>query len=74
MELAKIRKKVADIQGNAVIARWNYDDLSVNFANLSNVAEIAVRGPLTKKLMIALIKIAENLNLIWSIGNLNKLN
>jgi rhamnose utilization protein RhaD (predicted bifunctional aldolase and dehydrogenase)/NAD(P)-dependent dehydrogenase (short-subunit alcohol dehydrogenase family) len=47
LELAQIRKKVAEIQGNAVVARWDYDDLSVNFANLSNVAEIAVRGPLT---------------------------
>lgn len=47
LELAKIRKKVAEIQGNAIVARWDYDDLSVNFANLSNVAEIAVRGPLT---------------------------
>lgn len=47
LELAKIRKKVAEIQGNAIVARWNYDDLSVNFANLSNVAEIAIRGPLT---------------------------
>lgn len=47
LELAKIRKKIAEIQGNAVVARWDSDDLSVNFANLSNVAEIAVRGPLT---------------------------
>jgi rhamnose utilization protein RhaD (predicted bifunctional aldolase and dehydrogenase)/NAD(P)-dependent dehydrogenase (short-subunit alcohol dehydrogenase family) len=45
--LATIRQEVSRVRGCAVIARLDQDDGSVEFSNLSNVASLIGRGPLT---------------------------
>ena len=45
--LSSIRKKVMDIFGAPVLALLDSSSASVNYSNLSNVNEIATRGPLT---------------------------
>jgi len=45
--LSSIRKKVMDILGAPVLALLDSSSASVNYSNLSNVNEIATRGPLT---------------------------
>jgi len=47
LTLASIRKKVSEIKGAALVAPLDNTPDSVNFANRSDVASIATRGPLT---------------------------
>ncbi len=45
--LARIRKAVSAARGHALTLRWDRDPASVDFSNLSQVEDLAGRGPLT---------------------------
>jgi len=45
--LAKIRKSVSDMAGNAMLASLTNNELSLEFVNQKNVAKISCSGPLT---------------------------
>lgn len=45
--LAKLRREVSRQRGTAMVAKLMNDPESVDFSNLKNIKEIAVRGPLT---------------------------
>jgi len=47
IDIAKIRKTVSQIRKKPVLTRWVDEPLQTSFAQLSNVASIATRGPLT---------------------------
>jgi rhamnose utilization protein RhaD (predicted bifunctional aldolase and dehydrogenase)/NAD(P)-dependent dehydrogenase (short-subunit alcohol dehydrogenase family) len=47
LTLARIRKNVSEVKGTAMIAKLDTEKESVSFANRSDVAFIANRGPLT---------------------------
>lgn len=46
-QLAELRQSVAKARGAAGVVRWNASPEAVGFSTLSNVADIATRGPLT---------------------------
>jgi Uncharacterized conserved protein len=50
--LARIRRKVSEIRGSAMLALLNYGPEAHGFANLPNVKEIATRGPITSDHLI----------------------
>ncbi len=45
--LARIRRSVGAARGEAVLARWDGDPVSVGFSELPGMADLATRGPLT---------------------------
>jgi rhamnose utilization protein RhaD (predicted bifunctional aldolase and dehydrogenase)/NAD(P)-dependent dehydrogenase (short-subunit alcohol dehydrogenase family) len=45
--LAALRKKIASVRGQAVVARLDASPEAVGFSNLPNAASLATRGPLT---------------------------
>ena len=47
LKLACIRRKVSEIRGSAMLAQLNYSTEACTFANLTNVKEVASRGPIT---------------------------
>lgn len=47
LALARIRQKVSEIKGNAMIAKIENSTKSLSFSNRPDVASIATRGPLT---------------------------
>ena len=47
LKLACIRRKVSEIRGSAMLAQLNYSPEACSFSNLTNVKEIATRGPIT---------------------------
>jgi len=47
LHLARIRRAVSQVLGTAVVCQWARDDLSLAFSARPDVAEIAIRGPLT---------------------------
>ncbi|HBD29206.1 MAG TPA: bifunctional aldolase/short-chain dehydrogenase, partial [Deltaproteobacteria bacterium] len=50
--LARIRRKVSEIRGSAMLAQLNYGPEARGFANLPNVKEIATRGTITSDHLI----------------------
>ena len=50
--LARIRRKVSEIRGSAMLAQLNYGPEARSFSNLPNVKEIATRGPITSDHLI----------------------
>ncbi len=46
-QLAEIRQAVAQVQGSAVVARWNRSDTAQHFSSHAQVAAFSQRGPLT---------------------------
>lgn len=46
-QLAALRRAVSQARGSAGVARWNTSLEAVGFSGLSNVEDIATRGPLT---------------------------
>ncbi|RTZ78718.1 MAG: bifunctional aldolase/short-chain dehydrogenase, partial [SAR324 cluster bacterium] len=50
--LARIRSKVSEIRGSAMLAQLNYGPKARGFANLTNVKEIATRGTITSDHLI----------------------
>ena len=50
--LARIRRKVSEIRGSAMVAILNYGPEAHGFANLPNVKEISTRGPITSDHLI----------------------
>ena len=46
-ELAKLRQQAARLLGRPLLLRWNFSEEAVGFATLSNVEQVATRGPLT---------------------------
>ena len=49
---SRIRRKVSEIRGNAMLSQLNFSAEACTFANLKNVKEIATRGPLTSDHLI----------------------
>ena len=47
LKLVEIRRAVSRARGGAVIARWNFGNKQIYFANHPKAGEIATRGPLT---------------------------
>lgn len=47
MQLATARKKSSDLFSYPMIAAWKQDELSVGYSALSNIENIATRGPVT---------------------------
>lgn len=47
LTIATMRKQCMDLFGDAMIARLKSDEFSVGYSNLSNVAEVGTRGPIT---------------------------
>ena len=52
LKLAGIRRKVAEIRGSAMLAQLNFGNEARTFAKLTNVKEIATRGPITSDHLI----------------------
>ena len=52
LKLACIRRKVSEIRGSAMLALTNYSMEALTFSNLTNVKEIATRGPITSDHLI----------------------
>ena len=52
LKLACIRRKVSEIRGSAMLAQLNYSTEACTFANLTNVKEVATRGPITSDHLI----------------------
>ena len=52
LKLACIRRKVSEIRGSAILAQLNFGTEACTFANLTNVKEIATRGPITSDHLI----------------------
>ena len=50
--LARIRRKVSEIRGSAMLAQLNYGPEARSFSNLPNVKEIVTRGPITSDHLI----------------------
>ena len=50
--LARIRRKVSEIRGSAMLVQLNYGPEARSFSNLPNVKEIATRGPITSDHLI----------------------
>ncbi|MCH1520314.1 MAG: class II aldolase/adducin family protein, partial [SAR324 cluster bacterium] len=50
--LARIRRKVSEIRGSAMLAQLNYGPEARSLSNLPNVKEIATRGPITSDHLI----------------------
>ncbi|MBC8258857.1 MAG: bifunctional aldolase/short-chain dehydrogenase [SAR324 cluster bacterium] len=50
--LARIRRKVSEIRGSAMLAQLDNNSGACNFAGLANVKEIATRGPITSDHLI----------------------
>ena len=51
-KLARIRRKVSEIRGSAMLAQLNFSTEARTFAKLSNLKEIATRGPITSDHLI----------------------
>jgi NAD(P)-dependent dehydrogenase (short-subunit alcohol dehydrogenase family) len=51
-KLARIRRKVAEIRGSAMLAQLNFSTEARTFAKLTNLKEIATRGPITSDHLI----------------------
>jgi rhamnose utilization protein RhaD (predicted bifunctional aldolase and dehydrogenase)/NAD(P)-dependent dehydrogenase (short-subunit alcohol dehydrogenase family) len=47
LEQAAIRRHVSQTAGHAMLCHWKQDEFATGFSQLSNVADIASRGPLT---------------------------
>lgn len=45
--LAQARQKASELFGNPMLAQWKRDDFSVGYSTLSNIEDIARRGPVT---------------------------
>lgn len=45
--LAQLRQKVSELAQRPMLASWQQDEYAVGFSGLDNVADIAVRGPVT---------------------------
>ena len=52
LKLAGIRRKVSEIRGSASLAQLNFSSEARTFAKLTNVKEIASRGPITSDHLI----------------------
>ncbi len=52
LKLARIRRKVAEIRGSAMLAQLNFSTEARTFAKLTNLKEIATRGPITSDHLI----------------------
>ena len=52
LKLAGIRRKVSEIRGSAMLAQLNFGTEACTFAKLTNVNEIATRGPITSDHLI----------------------
>ena len=52
LELARIRHKVSEIRGTAMLALLNQNPEARKFANMPNIKEIATRGPITSDHLI----------------------
>ena len=51
-KLARIRRKVSEIRGSAMLAQLNFSTEARTFAKLTNLKEIATRGPITSDHLI----------------------